>query len=235
MTVWYRPDHVTQRTDDPCALSNCADAAGRWLGLAATGGAMALEPGRVRQLAGGGSGRRNPNGCRSMTEDDIVTALRRSGLRVSIVNASRARALRLLSEVRPAAFAFAVSYDRWPEARDCMGTTAGPDTEHMIAWDPGTEKPVMNPLCHAYQSVPAAVAVDAALAYAAEQGRPGRIRMVRVMRPPVIAAGPTRALLERIAELERELDERDQALAEVARLSLEIANRADLSDSEVIG
>lgn len=219
--AWYRPQHVTQRTDHPCWSSLCWDAVGAWLVDGATLGAVQLAPGRFAELAGGGSGKRIGCGLRAGTERDLVAGVRALGLAARIVDVSRAQARRLLSTRRPQLYAIATDYELWPADGDCMVGDPGPDTNHAIGWDPGTARAVMNPLCRAYQAVDLADVLRAASAYQRQQGRDG-IRLVSVIRP-VPESLP--ADLRRIASLERELaeaDERDAMVRQHAAAILEL-------------
>lgn len=228
MTEWYEPKPVIQLDGSKCQGANCWAASGAWQLSAATGGAAVITPTVFRQRAGGGSGKANDAGCPSGFEVDLVAGLDKMGVRSSIIRVTEARARRILSTERAAAFAVATDYEVWPE--DQKAAAPGFDGNHMVGVIPGLgaakRVQVMNPLASAYQRIDLEVLLDAAVKFSKEHARGGLIWLVRIYRPEVVPDGASDdrkalALARRtIEELRDDLDDaHDRAAADVALLA----------------
>lgn len=216
--MWYVPPHITQRTGSKCQFSLCWATIGAWLHRAATGGTASLTPEEFAKAAGGGTGGKNQTtGCDKGLERDLLRGLDNLGVRSKILKVSRARALEILSVERRNIFAVSVDYDAWPKAKDCMNGTAGPDVNHMVGIIGGAKPQIENPLCTDYQEVSLPAVLAAAGKYASNNGRQS-IWLVRVARP-IPASLP--ADQKRIAELEGQLANAFDAMAEIASLNSE--------------
>lgn len=218
MGDWYTPPHFTQRTGTKCQFSNCWATVGAWLHNAATGGTAKLTPEEFRAQAGGGSGRETIPGCNAGNETDMIKGLDKLGVKANLLKVTASQARDILSQERRAVFGIAVDYDAWPADKDCMNGTAGPDVNHMVGIIGGPTLKVMNPLCSDYQTVKIADVLAAANKLAVQTGRDA-IYLARVVRPIPATVTDDK---KRIAELEAQVADRDDAIAEALKLNEQI-------------
>lgn len=216
MLDWYQPAHVTQQDGSKCRGSNCWAAVGAWLLRAATSGVASVSPTAFRSMAGGGSGSVASPGCRSGFEADLVKGLATVSVKAAIVRLDRRAARRVLSHERRAVYAMATDYELWPEGKDCLVQDF--DGNHMVGVIGGKPAQVMNPLCDEYQGIGLEALLDSATKFSVEHGRSGLVWLVRAFRevPKADAGDAPKAAM---AELRRQVEERDDAIAEASSLA----------------